>query len=628
MEKVRLFEEFPEVSTKDWLEKIEADLKGADFNKKLVWHSAEGFDVMPFYRREDLEKLKHIDSLPGEFPFVRGNHPDGNKWLVRQNIVVTDFAEANKKALDILMKGVESLGFIIADPESVSEDNFKQLLKDIHLNSIEISFLTNGKALEILDILKQIVSRENHDPADLRGGIEADPLGRLMLNGTLCVTEEAGFDYLAKLTSAAETLPSLKTINLNASNFRNAGAGVVQELGFAISMAAEYLAQLTSRGVDAGYAASKIRFSFGIGSDYFIEIAKLRAARLLWSALLKGFDPGSAENVRMSIHSVTSEWNKTIFDPYVNMLRTQTEAMSAVIGGTDSLTVEPYDAAFRKPADFSERIARNQQLLLREEAYLDKVADPSAGSYYIEKLTDLIAGAAWKLFVDIESEGGFLEALRKGKIQSIISTSAAEKKKEVATRKRTFVGTNQFPNASESIPSGTDQSIAFREKPSGDDLTVAPVTLVRGAEEFEKIRIETALAAKRPSAFLFPIGNPAMRRARAQFAAGFFGSAGYTVIDNSGFGSVEEGLEIFRKAGAEVLVICSSDEEYMQFAPAIRSVVNDSTIIVIAGNPASAEELKAAGLNHFIHLRSDVPDLLRLFNTKLGINLPTEENRK
>jgi len=628
MEKIRLFEEFPDISTKDWLEKIEADLKGADFNKKMVWHTAEGFDARPFYRREDLEKLKHIDSLPGQFPYIRGYHPDGNKWLVRQNIVVTDFDAANKKALDILMKGVESLGFIINDPESISEDNLKRLLKDIHLNSIEISFLTNGKALEILDILKQIVTSGSSDPADLSGGIEADPLGRLMLNGTLCIPEEAGFDYLAKLTSAAESLPSLKTIHLKASNFRNGGAGVVQELGFAISSAGEYLAQLTSRGLDAGYAASKIRFSFGIGSDYFIEIAKLRAARLLWSALLKGFDPGSAENVRMSIHCVTSEWNKTIFDPYVNMLRTQTEAMSAVIGGTDSLTVEPYDAAFRIPDDFSERIACNQQLLLREEAYLDKVADPSAGSYYIEYLTNLVADAAWKLFVDIEAEGGFLEALRKGKIQSIIAASAAEKKKEIATRKRTFVGTNQFPNASESIPSGVDLSIAFREKPSGDDLTVEPVTLVRGAEDFERIRIETALAPKRPSVFLFPIGNQAMRRARAQFAAGFFGSAGYTIIDNNGFGSVEEGLETFRKKPVEVLVICSSDEEYMQFAPAIRSGLNDSTIIVIAGNPASAEELKAAGLNYFIHLRSDVPDLIRIFNTKLGINLTKGENRK
>jgi methylmalonyl-CoA mutase len=251
-----------------------------------------------------------------------------------------------------------------------------------------------------------------------------------MMNGTLCIPEEAGFDYLASLTESSSVLPLLRTIHLSESNFNNAGADIVQELAFGISMGSEYLVQLTGRGLSAGFAASKIRFSFGVGSGYFTEIAKLRAARLLWSTVMNGFLQGSSEGTIMDIHSVTNKRNKTTKDPYMNMLRTQTEAMSAILGGTDSLTVEPFDIALRQPDEFSERIARNQQLILKEESYFDKVADPSAGSYYIEKLTQQIAENAWKLFVETEEEGGFLSALKSGFIKAKLSESAGKHKTE------------------------------------------------------------------------------------------------------------------------------------------------------------------------------------------------------
>ena len=430
MKEEKLFEQFPPVTTKEWMDKIHTDLKGADFDKKLVWKSGEGLDVMPFYRAEDIENLMYINSLPGEFPYIRGTRINNNNWRIRQNIEVKDYSQGNRKALDILMKGVDSLGFIISDPESVNDDNFKILLRDIHMESIETNFLSNGKAKEILAILIKIAKERGLDVSEIRGAIEADPLGRLMLNGTLCIPEEAGFDYLASLTESSAVLPNLRTIHLSASNFNNAGADIVQELAFGISMGSEYLVQLTGRGLSAGYAASKIRFSFGVGSGYFPEIAKLRAARLLWSTVMNGFLPGSSEGTIMDIHSVTSKWNKTINDPYMNMLRTQTEAMSAILGGTDSLTVEPFDIAFRQPDEFSERIARNQQLILKEESYFDKVADPSAGSYYIEKLTQLIAENAWKLFVETEEQGGFLSALKSGFIQAKLSETAGKNKKE------------------------------------------------------------------------------------------------------------------------------------------------------------------------------------------------------
>jgi methylmalonyl-CoA mutase len=424
----KLFDQFPPVSTKEWMDKIHADLKGADFNIKLVWKTNEGFEVKPFYRMEDIENLMYINTLPDEYPYIRGTKIKNNKWYVRQNIEMSDYSGSNRKALTILMKGVDSLGFIITDPETVNEKNFEILLRDIHIENIEINFLCNGKAKEILELIIKIATGRGLDPAKIHGAIEADPIGRLMLNGKLCVPVEAGFDYLASLSESAAVFPNFRTVHLNASSFNNAGADIVQELALGISMGSEYMTQLTERGLSADIAASKIRFSFGIGSNYFPEIAKLRAARLLWSVISSGFQPSKRESIKMDIHCVTGRWNKTVYDPYVNMLRTQTEAMSAILGGTDSLTVEPFDIAFRQPDEFSERIARNQQLILKEESYFDKVADPAAGSYYIENLTNLIADNAWKLFLEIEDLGGFLSSMKSGFIRKKLSESAGKRK--------------------------------------------------------------------------------------------------------------------------------------------------------------------------------------------------------
>ena len=428
MNQKKLFEQFPPVTTKEWMDKITADLKGADFYKRLVLKTGEGFDVMPFYRREDLENLKHFDSflplfLRGDVrhPADRGVYAAANHWLVRQNIKVTDYSAANKKALEILMKGVDSIGFILEDPESINEENLTLLLEGINPAGSEINFLSNGRAREIISSLISISGKNGFDKSSIRGAVEADPLGRLMINGTLCIPVEAGFEYLASLTKETALLPNYRNIQVNGSNFTNAGYGAVQELAFSISMATEYMTQLTDRGISADEAASKMRFSFGIGSDYFMEIAKLRAARIIWALVADAYDPSDRNSFRMELHTVTKVWNDNVADPYINMLRTQTEAMSAVLGGTDSLTINPFDITSKTPDEFSERIARNQQLILREEAWFDKVADPSAGSYYIENLTELIAENSWKLFLEIENMGGFLSALNSGFVREKIA---------------------------------------------------------------------------------------------------------------------------------------------------------------------------------------------------------------
>jgi len=626
-QKERLFDQFPPVTTEEWMNKIRSDLKGADFNKKMVWKTEEGFEVKPFYRMEDIENLNYSDTLPGQYPYIRGVKTRENNWYVRQDIEVYNYSEANRKALDILMKGVDSLGFIITDPETVSLENFNTLLRGIHFEMIELNFLCNGKAREIVDNITTISQERGLTPESINGAIETDPLGRMILNGKLCINVEDGFDYLASLTESAFLFPNLRTIHLNASHFNNFGADIVRELAFGISMGNEYMVQLTQRGINAGVAASRIRFSFGTGSNYFAEIAKLRAARLLWSAVQTGFQQEDYESIKMHIHCVTSEWNKTIYDPYVNMLRTQTEAMAAILGGTDSLTVEPFDIVFRQPGEFSERIARNQQLILKEEAYFNKVIDPAAGSYYIENLTSMIADKAWKLFLETEGKGGFLSCLKSGFIQKSLSESAARRKKEISNRKLILLGTNQYPDPYEKISSSVDFNKIFNKRIYEKDLVVDPINLFRGSEEYEKLRIAVDRSPFRPVVFLVPVGDHAMRKARSQFSHNFFECAGYNVIDNYGFNTAVEGIANALESEADIVVICSSDEEYPLYAPEIYRGLKDKAIVVVAGNPPCSNDLKALGINHFIYSGLSVVDTLNKFNEQMGITLEYDQKK-
>jgi len=615
----KLFELFPPVDTKEWMDKISADLKGADFNKKLVWKTKEGIEVLPFYREEDLQDLKYLNSMPGDYPWLRGIKTGNNSWKIRQNITITDYREANRKALQLLMKGIDSLGFMISDVESISDSNLEILLKDIVPGAVELNFLSNGKAKEIALFFHEWIKKGSTDMQKISGAVEADPLGRLLINGTLCIPVEQGFNYLASVAGSLSSLPSFRAIHLNASYFGDAGADIVQEIGLGLSMGTEYITQLTDRGIDAATALSKIRFSFGIGPEYFLQIAKLRAARLLWSVIASGFSPERKDTSRMDIHCVTSRWNKTFFDPYVNMLRTQTEAMSAILGGTDSLTVEAFDIVFREPTEFSERIARNQQIILKEESYFDKVADPGAGSYYIEKLTNLLAGNAWKLFLEVEEKGGFLRAFREGFIGKLIEVSAGKRKADVSSRRTTFLGTSRFPDPNEKPVADPDLKKLFPGKTTGKDLIAEPIRIFRGPASFEELRFDVEMAPVRPSVFVFPIGNPSMRKARALFSIDFFGCAGYRINNNPGFETVEEGVKKVLESKPEIVVICSSDDEYSKYAPVIHDLLKESALIVVAGNPKSIDDLKSKGIEYFISIRSDVVSTLKNFNRKLGI---------
>ena len=317
------------------------------------------------------------------------------------------------------------------------------------------------------------------------------------------------------------------------------------------------------------------------------------------------------------IHT-TAKYNQTLFDPYVNLLRSQTEAMSAAIAGVDSITVTPFDAAYQESDEFSERLARNQQLLLKEESHMDKVVDPAGGSYYIENLTEAIAKQAWALFLQIEEEGGMLSLVQAGKVQEAANATNATRHENAAKRKEGLLGTNQFPNIKE-MSDGRQPKAKCCCCCANENKTIATLDSARLASQFEELRLATEASGKRPKVFMLTIGNLAMRQARAQFSGNFFGCAGYEIIDNLGFKTVEEGAEAAKKAGADIVVLCSSDDEYAEYGPAAFKAVGDSAIYVIAGAPACMEDLKAAGIENYVHVRCNVLETLKEFNNKLGI---------
>jgi methylmalonyl-CoA mutase len=321
----------------------------------------------------------------------------------------------------------------------------------------------------------------------------------------------------------------------------------------------------------------------------------------------------------MNIHAVTAKFNQTLYDPYVNMLRTQTEAMSAIIGMVDSLTVRPFDETFEFPTEFAHRIAVNQQLLLKEESHFDKITDPSAGSYYIENLTGALAEQAWKLFLEID-EKGFYEASRAGTVQDAVNASAEARFKALSNRKEILVGTNQYPNFNETMADKLQENFSNECLGGKEETSLKKLNANRLAESFNRLRLATEKSGKRPKVFMLTIGNLAMRLARSQFSGNFFACAGYEIIDNLGFDTLEEGVEAAREKNADIVVLCSSDEEYATFAPQAFDLLKDGKeIFVVAGAPKCMDELKEKGIEHFIHIRSNVLETLKMFNSLLGI---------
>lgn len=604
----KLFDQFKPVTPEEWRAKAEVDLKGADFEKKMVWRTNEGFNVQPLYRGVDIAGLEQTKSLPGEFPYVRGTRLN-NSWLVRQNINVEDVAAANATALEVIAKGVNSLGFHFHD----CDIDLKALLKGIDLKAVEINLQCCPKcaaayAQQLVDLAKAEGVEDT-----MVASIAFDPFKRMLKHGQPFPGDIA--QLAAELMNIAKPVAHLRVLSVDSLMLNNAGAYIYQELGYALAWGCEWMAMMTEAGFAAEEVARRIKFNMGVSTVYFMEIAKFRAARELWALIVKQFNPACDCACKMNVNAETTRFNQTLFDSYVNLLRSQTEAMSAALAGVDSIVVTPFDAPYKKSDEFSERIARNQQILLKEESHLDKVVDPAGGSYYVEMLTKNLADAAWKLFLEVEDKGGFKAALDNGDIINAVNASAEARFDKVAKRREQLLGTNQFPNFTEKA---ADKAAARCECKCccnhGEDGDVK-LNTKRLAEQFEDIRLATEHAANTPKVFMLTIGNLAMRLARAQFSDNFFACAGYELIDNNGFKTVKEGVDAAMQQKADVVVLCSSDDEYAALIPEAVKELNGRAELVLAG--PETDEFKAMGITNFINVRTNVLATLKAFNAKL-----------
>lgn len=609
----KMFQQFPEVSTQEWEAEIIKGLKGADYDKKLIWRTDEGFNVRPYYRAEDLADISYLDALPNEFPYTRGYKTTSNNWEIVQEITEKDPRKANEMALYAISKGAHLIAFNAADITTTVQ--METLLNGINLEKNGVQFNHSKEYIPLAKLFVEYINAKGFNKEQIIGALNFDAITFALKQGKFYRTKESDLDQTFELLTLTQELKKFKVMNVNGLALHNAGATIVQELGYSLAIANEYIAYLVTKGVPVQQIAEKIQFTLSVGTNYFMEIAKLRSARLLWSTMIEQYKPECDCAYHIKINTVASSWNKTLYDPYVNILRSTTEGMAAAIGGADSIALKPFDLVYKQEDDFSARISRNIQVILKEESYFDKVVDPAAGSYYIETLTNSIAEHAWKLFQYVESKGGMIALVENGEVKAEILKSCNKRNMDIATRKYILLGTNQYPNTNEMMLDKMERSC---------DSDSSGLQSYRGAKAFEDLRLATEQFSKnnpRPKVFLLKIGNLSMRQARGGFITNFFGCAGYEIVDNVSFTSVEEGVKAAFDIHANIIVMCSSDEEYatlgVEAAQLIKSK-NKNTLFVIAGNPTeSIEALKNAGTDDFIHVKVNVLESLQKYNELL-----------
>jgi len=614
----KLFSEFPPISTAQWEETIQIDLKGGDYDKKLKWKTDENFVVNPYYQAENTKDLGYLtESLPAEFPFVRGGETGGNNWKIVQNITEKDPQKANEIAINSLKKGANAVVFNAS--EILDLKALSILLKDIDLDNVSVRFNKAKSYVELAKLFVAFLDTTSFDKKNIRGAFSFDPISYLLIHNTFWKNQEEDLDEILQLQKILGSVcPNFQYITVNSWLLHNCGATIRQELGYSLSSAVEYLSFATDNGINIDEFLPKIGFEFAISSNYFMEIAKLRTARLLWATIANQYQPSNKDMVKMSVFSKSSLWNKTIYDPYVNMLRVTTEGMSAAIGGADEIDLVAFDTPYKENDEFSRRIARNTQILLKEESYFGKISDPASGSYYVENLTDNLAEQAWLLFQEIEKQGGMIRVVSEGTVKEAITATCQKRDMDIATRKKVFVGTNQYPNVTEKMLEKTDIDLL-------ENIEYEGLQPYRGAMPFERLRLNTEKWEKengrKIKVFLLKIGNVAMRQARAGFITNFFGCAGYEIIDGQAFTTEQEGIDAAISEKADIVAICSSDEEYATLAPVIVQGIKQKAKnihCIIAGNPVeSIDSLKSAGIDDFIHIKLNLLETLERYNGML-----------
>jgi len=575
-----LLEEFPPVNTVDWEAAIARDLKGADYQKRLIWRAEEGITVKPYYRADDLKTPAAMDPAPGQFPFRRGVRAAGG-WILREEIDATSPEEANRAARAAIAAGAEGIVFTSLSIRGRAELDAALT----HLDRVPVHF-----ALADEPLIRFLIERLRPQPQAAVLSTNSNPL--------------SSTDFAAEIVQSAPE--GFVPFTIDAAAYEETGATTVEELGFALAAGIDFLSAVAARGADVNRAAAAVEFHFAIGGNYFFQIAKLRAFRMLWAQAAGCFGV-PPENSGALVTARTSRWDKTVYDPQSNVLRATIEAMAAIVGGADAVSIAPYDECFRQAGEPSQRLARNTQLLLKHEAWLGRAVDPGGGSYYLEALTDDLAREGWKKTQEIEAAGGYRRANAEGLIAQALERSRTNRVAAVDRRHRVFIGTNQFANPAEQALDRVDES-----RMNGID---------RGPRAYEDLRLRTewhaAESSKIPRILLAEIGDAKMRVLRSNFAMNFFACAGFAITVKRFKGAAE-----LSKAEADLIVLCSSDTDYYRIATRLTprlKMLGRSTPVIVAGYPEDAEELRAAGVADFVHLRSNPIDLLKKWQERLGV---------
>ncbi|NJM12320.1 MAG: methylmalonyl-CoA mutase [Synechococcaceae cyanobacterium SM1_2_3] len=698
------FSEFPPTPYEEWRKVVDKFLKGAPFEKRLITKTYEDIDLQPMYRREDVAGLPHLDSLPGFAPYLRGTSPLGyvtQSWDVAQELPCATPAAFNEALRADMSRGQNAINLVLDHPTLSGVDadqaeaaqvgkgglsissvaDLAQALDGVDLETTPIYIQASASALTFTALLAALVNQQGKSLAKVRGAVGMDPLSQLARDGHLSRDLDGIYNVMAQLTAwSAANAPQLQTITVQGHPYHNGGASTTQELAFALATAVEYIRAMQNRGLSIDDIAPRIRFSLSVGTHFFMEIARLRAARLLWAKIVKAFG-GSDESQKMSLHARTSSWNQTVYDPHVNLLRATTEAFSSAVGGCDSLHISPFDELLRTPDEFSRRIARNTHTVLREESHITRTVDPAGGSWYVENLTDSVGRKAWALFQDIEKQGGMVKALETGVPQKQVADTAAKRAANIAKRKDIFVGSNMYPNLKETrlepeavdfaarqaeraaalsqyrasanagqkqaamdtlAQGGNKVEAAIQAALAGATLgeiaqaaradakagvTITPICAYRGAQAFETLREAAeafvARTGQRPQVFLATMGPLTQHKARADFSTAFLAVGGIETIYPAGFETADEAADAALASGAPAVVICSTDPTYPELVPPLAQKLkqaNPGLIVLLAGYPADhVEAFKAAGVDDFIHLAANCQSLLSTLQKKMGV---------
>ncbi|MCC3358723.1 methylmalonyl-CoA mutase family protein [Bacillus sp. REN16] len=619
---------FPSIDYETWKQEAEKSLKGKPI-EKLHKKTYEKITLKPIYTKEDVQQIPFLKDMPGEGSRVRGSIHTGyvkRPWHVSQEIDVKTPDAFNTAIKDALQNGQTMIHFTLQPQNSSGEGLALHNMEDIEKAFDGIS-LSNTPLLidagtELLPFLSLINSYEKTN--SIQGTIGIDPLAILVQTGQLSMKPESAFDQLAESVKwVKEHQPSVRTILVKGDPYHNGGANAVQELAFTIGSGIEYLSELLERGLSVDDIAQHMTFSFSIGSNIFIEIAKLRAAKILWTTIIEAYG-GNEDSAKMQIHARTSAFTKTVHDPYVNMLRSTIEAFSAIVGGIDSLHVSAFDEPIKDSDSFSRRIARNTQAILREESFLSKIIDPAGGSWYVETITNELAEKAWELLNEIESQGGMLESLKAGSIQESILSVLQERQKNVNHRKDKIVGTNMYANIQEKSISIT--KVKETEGSTEAAISIKRIAPVRISENFEQLRkaSESYLqtSGERPKVGLLNLGPIPEHKPRADFITGFFEAGGFQIVKNEGYLTVKEAIDGANAMNLQTYIICGKDETYNEVAPELCSELKNSNAdirLYIAGKQENEAVYRNAGITDFIHIGTDCFAFLHQLQQEMGV---------